>query len=127
MSGISARDRKYFQLALLVARDSECNYKHGAVIVRASNILSVAANRAGSSKKQVKHKQHVITVHAETRAIIKSCIDLEDSILYSARCSKQIVGATISKPCSVCWENMIDAKIHTVVYYDGFRLVKERV
>lgn len=127
MSSISARDEKYFEIALLLAKDSECNYKHGCVIVRAGNILSLAANRVGSSKRQSKHGEYVITVHAETRAIIKACTGLEDATLYSARASKRIYGPAISRPCPICWENMIDAGIHTVVYHDGKQLRKERV
>jgi deoxycytidylate deaminase len=120
---ITSRDVRYYELALKVSRLSDCSSRHGAVVVRGGNVLSVACNKNTTHPVTRRHKAFSTSVHAEQRALILAASDLRHATVYSARSH----GHKIGKPCLMCYELMRDVGIGAVVYWDGNQLVKERL
>lgn len=120
---ITSRDVRYYELALKASRLSDCSSRHGAVVVRGGNVLSVACNRNVTHPITRKHKGFSTSTHAEQRALILAMTDLRHATVYSARSH----GHRIAKPCDMCKGLMRDAGVASVVYWDGERLVKERL
>jgi deoxycytidylate deaminase len=120
---ITSRDIRYYELALKVARNSDCPSKHGAVIVRGGNVLSLACNRNVSHPVTVRHKPFATSIHAEQRALVLAQTDCRYATLYSARAN----GYHIGRPCAMCAELMRDVGINSVVFFDGQTLMKERL
>jgi len=120
---ITPRDIRYYNLALKIAYLSECNYKHGAIIVAGSRIISVATNKLRTHPVTQKWRGHMSTCHAEQRAIALSRCDVTGMTLYSARAGK----SKISKLCPMCSFLCQEAGIARIVYSDGYELIKERL
>lgn len=120
---ITSKDVRYYEMALKVARLSDCSSLHGAVIVRGGNVLSLACNRRVTHPVASRLKPFATSIHAEQRALILAQTDCKHGTLYSARSN----GLNLGKPCALCMQLIITAQIKTVVYFDGNNLVKERV
>lgn len=121
---LSARDQKLYTQAMKLAELSECDSRHGAIVARGSNVLSMGIN---------KYKTHPVSrrysgfdgcsVHAEQRALILARGDVRGCTLYSARAN----GSKASKPCVMCAELMRDAGIRFVVYFSDGEIIRERI
>lgn len=120
---ITSKDVRYYEMALKVARLSDCGSLHGAVIVRGGNVLSLACNRRVTHPASSRLKPFATSIHAEQRVLILAQTDCKYGTLYSARAN----GMQLGRPCTLCMQLMITAQIKTVVYFDGNNLVKERV
>lgn len=121
---ISARDWRYYAQAMKLAELSECNRKHGAIITRGSVTIAFGVNKKRTHPVSRKHCGFdTCTVHAEQMALIMARSDVTGCTLYSA----QFTGVQKSKPCDMCSELISIAGIKYVVYFDGSKLVKERV
>lgn len=128
MSAITTRDIENYNLALNIANNSQCRYKHGALITRGGNILSTGINVIAHKKGiTLRYGRHCITIHAEIKAVLNCRADnVQGTILYSARIGKN-GKACISKPCEICAAILKEYGIYQVVYFDGTKLIKERL
>ena len=120
---ITSRDIRFYEMAEKVARLSDCASKHGAIVVRSGNVLSVACNRKTSHPVVSRHKPLATSIHAEHRCLVLAQSNVSHATLYSAR----VNGERKGKPCRMCHSLMIDAGITSMVYFNGIELVKERI
>ena len=121
---LSAKDEKYYIDAMKIAELSECDSRHGALVVRGGNPLAYGVNRYRSHPVSRKYSGFdKCTIHAEQRALILARTDLRGATLYSARAN----GTRTSRPCRMCSELIREAGIKFVVFYTGTEVIKERV
>lgn len=83
--------------------------RHGAVVVKNGNVLSVGTN-IDKNHPNVVSPEHIkpgCSVHAEVAAMRRVRGDLSGATIYVARVSKAGLPA-LSRPCSAC-ERAIDA------------------
>lgn len=116
----------FIRLAYNVAALSMCSMKHGAVIAKGGAVLGVACNRKVThpvSQRYAKDPMQITTIHAEQRALILCNANVRGATLYSVRLN----GDGRSCPCNMCRALCTDAGIHTIVYHDGRKFVKERL
>lgn len=123
---VSSRDLKFFNVALKLAEESECNYKHSAIIIKGGIILSMAVNKRTNHKITRRYGAFCISMHAEIRAILK-IPNTRNTTVYSARLGKSTKEPRKSKPCSICMEILRELGTHTIVYYDGKEIIKETI
>lgn len=115
---MSRRDRSFLDLALKIAETSDCNSKHGAVIVKGGRVMSVGVNKFRNDPafvpSDVKNGRGTIfSIHAEEFALSRAG-DVKGAVMYIARLSKR--GPAFSRPCNHCAKKLIKAGIKTVVY-----------
>lgn len=115
----SARDMKFYELATMLAYDSECRFRMGAVITNGARIMALGTNKIKTHPVQKRYGSHVVSIHAEYAAILHARCDLTGSTLYIARFKN-----LISKPCASCALLMVEAGIKYMVYHDGNKVVK---
>lgn len=130
MYTVTRRDLERFDLAVKVACESDCNFRHGVVISCGSRIISIGMNRYKprfTTSGNFNPRQIKISIHAEENAITKAGrFHLKGSTLYSARSlANGMYG--ISKPCQNCAKWIILNEIKFVVYFDGAGIIKEKV
>lgn len=88
--------KEYMNIALDLARESEHNFKHAAVIVKGNKILGTAQNKYCN-----RSVPGIGSIHAEEKCIKKCTFkDLKGSNIYIARIASY--GPALSKPCSRC-------------------------
>lgn len=115
----STRDLKFFELATMLADDSTCRFRMGAVIAHGARIVALGTNKIKTHPVQRRYGSHVVSIHAEYAAILRARCDLTGSTLYVARFKD-----LISKPCASCALLMYEAGIKYMVYHDGNKVVK---
>lgn len=122
---ITKRDIERYRIAYAVAQESLCRFQIGAVIYMGARFITCAHNVVKTHPIQTKeYGQHVISIHAEFAAIIKSRTNISGATMYIARASAH---KNTSKPCHVCRELMSMAGIKYIVYTTNGELVKESV
>lgn len=119
---ITAKDKWGYDLAMQVAKLSQCRYRLGAVIVKGSRVLSVGCNVTKSHPIHKEYPNWTISIHAEHSAILKATTDVSGATVFVARQG----GNKASKPCSFCLAVLLEAGIKEIVYYNG-ALVRERI
>lgn len=119
---ITSKDKWGYDLALQVAKLSQCRYRLGAVIVKGSRVLSVGCNVLKSHPVHREYPPHVISIHAEHSAILKATTDVSGATVFVAR----LGGNKTSKPCPFCLAVLVEAGIRDIVYFDK-QLTKERI
>ena len=124
--GISAKDMHYFNQAVKVAGNSQCRYSHGSIIRRGKSILATACNKIKTHPVQRRYGSHVCSIHAEAATLIKARTNVTGTICYSARVRPDGTLA-ISKPCASCWDLLVESGIRWVIYFDGNKIVREKV
>ena len=116
---LSNRQQSFLNLAMKVAEPSECNHRHGAVIVRGGSVLSVGMNKwrnevALINQLHAEGRSTNISVHAEVDALSRVA-DPRGATIYVARVNRN--GAPrLSKPCSSCARALKDAGISKIIY-----------
>lgn len=121
---LTKRDLSRYDLALDVAKASELRYKIGAVIYRGKTRISLATNVLKSHPEHAKrYGPHVISIHAEHRALLLARTSVEGATIYIARYG----GRGIAKPCDNCRTYLLESGIAYMVYYNGVQIVKERI
>lgn len=115
-----SRHLRFLQLAAFAAAQSDCPFKHGALIVRGGAVLASSPNKhrnppaisyAGSS------------VHAESAALRRT--NAAGATLYVTRIAPS--GIAMSRPCTRCWTAIERAGVKTVVYTTSSGFEVERV
>ncbi len=131
-------DERWFDLAMKTARLSECQFKHGAVIVIHGKPISLGMNipenrniqklfnRGPYNHEAHKRRERSDQIHAEVHAILKAGTDLKGSTLYSARYRPKGLRGD-SCPCESCAQIISLSGISTVVYQDNGNLVKVKL
>lgn len=126
-SPVSAKDYRWYNLALRTAALSNCRYQLGAAIIgKGGNVLSLGSNILKSHTDHKHWPSWVVSTHAEHVCIRHARhrdIDLRGTTMYIAR----LGGNEISKPCIMCAEYIYLAGIRTIVYNDGNNLRKVKV
>jgi tRNA(Arg) A34 adenosine deaminase TadA len=114
------RHQRFLELAARNAALSNCQFKHGSLIVRGGAVLSSSPNRhrnppaidyLGSS------------VHAEVAALRRA--NAAGATLYVVRLAPS--GLALSRPCPRCWTAIERSGVKSVVYSTGSGYEVERV
>jgi pyrimidine deaminase RibD-like protein len=114
------RHLRFLELAARNAAQSNCPFKHGALVVRAGRILSSAPN---------KHRNPPAidylgsSVHAEVAALRGT--HAAGAILYVARLAPS--GLALSRPCERCWTAIGRSGVKSVIYSTRTGFAVERV
>lgn len=110
-----ARDVRFLNRAIEVAKSNEYKWHMGAVIAKGNRFIIQAKNRFRNDPLVVPHDA---SIHAE-RAAIRAALVKEPSLagctIYVARYapSKTI---RMARPCSKCMRLILDAGIRRIVY-----------
>lgn len=139
---VSRNDIKFMDLAIAVARSSECRYLHGSVIAFNGRPLIAASNiddrrfptsryshliQRHFSQSAKERRERSDSIHAECHCILKARCDLRGAVLYSARVNRKGDCAS-SLPCAACWQMIQIVGIKTIVWFDNNGIIlKERV
>lgn len=139
---VSNNDIWFMELAIKAATQSDCKFKHGAVITSHGRPLVTAHNmnklipvdhryreaiRRHFCKDAKARRERSDSTHAEAYAIIRSATDLRGTTLYSARTTRKGEKRN-SCPCPSCWQMIAIAGIKTVLWLDDDgKIVKERM
>lgn len=116
----SRTNRKYLDLALKLAAASDCEQKHGTVIVKGGRVLAVGINKDRNDPTVVVSdtgpdaRGTIFSVHAEIDAL-KRVKDARGAVVYVARQSKTGTEA-FSRPCDGCVKALMDAGVKAVAY-----------
>ena len=113
---LSNKDHRYLKLAMNLAMSSDCNFKHGAVIVKGGRVISTGINRFKNHPKAVspEHIKQYCSVHAEVDAIRK-LKSARGATIYVARIGKR-GNRALSRPCPNCYAAIKSAGIAKIVY-----------
>ena len=104
-------------MAFEIARDSTLRCRHGAVIVKNGNVVSVAANRLRNDPRFVEDaddKSSIHSYHAEIMAINRANTSLRGATIYVAR--ERHGQPSLSRPCSNCYDAIVSAGIKEIIY-----------
>ena len=104
-------DSKFIKLAEKIANTSSCKYKHGAVLVRGKEIISIGVNRSIGFDKILTQFGFAYTLHAELDVIRKTYSIPSNSTLYVARKKFKM-----SKPCDKCLSIINNTNIVRIVF-----------
>lgn len=117
---LSNRDKRFLKLATSIAeKNSDCRFRHAAVIVKSGSVLSIGYNKFKNHPDIIEeHKiKQYCSVHAEADAIKKLKSPAKGATIYVAR-----IGLSgkerLSRPCNHCYKKIIEAGITKIVYTD---------
>lgn len=115
---MSKSDQKYLAQAVDLAKMSECNYKHGAVIRKSGKTISVGVNYGVNDPAYLSDEvaaEHA-AIHAEVAAMNAARkVDLNGATIYVARVIKN-GEPRMSKPCERCQKALKERGIRKVFY-----------
>lgn len=115
---MTGRIEKFFRIAKEAARNSECHFRHGAVLAKSSRVLNVSGNINRYCKFADFHRTEDGhgTIHAEIGAILGiSRSVLRSSDVYVIRINRE--GELMnSRPCDMCMTAMQHVGIKRVFY-----------
>ena len=119
LKALSKKERKYIELAKLVSNQSDYMHKHGAVLVKGSNVVNVSCNKnkfSSFAKRFKKGDKHFATVHAELGSILNvERTNTQGATIYVVRTNNHDE-LRLSKPCDMCEEAMRWVGIKKVIY-----------
>lgn len=107
---LSNKDQRFLDMACGVALESECKFRHGAVVVKHGHVLGSAPNVQKNDPLYVDHKHSQI--HAEIGALKKAGWP-DKATIYVARVNGH-GEARLSKPCANCQEVLDQHRIRVV-------------
>lgn len=132
---ITKNDKYWFDVAMQTAEFSQCQFRHGAVIlykrkpislgcnVLKNRNLSRLLNNASYNADAEARRKRSDQIHAEVTAILKARTDLKGSCLYSARCRPNRLPGD-SAPCESCAQIIALSGISCVVFWADNQLQK---
>lgn len=112
----SGRDARYLKKAYEVAKSSECNQRHGAVVVKNGNVLSFATNK-NRNRVDILEEDQVkahASVHAEVAALSRVANPRGCTVYVSRALNSG--GPGLSKPCQRCERYLKAAGVKRVVW-----------
>lgn len=107
---------RFLNLAVEAAKASKARQRHGCVVVKNGNILSVGFNIDINhpTKLSEEHVKSGASVHAEMRALSRVA-DPSNTVVYVARINKK--GSLMySRPCTRCEDQLDSYGIKRVVH-----------
>jgi len=107
--------KKFIDLAEKIATASSCKYKHGAILVRDKEILSVGVNRMLGFDPVLTRYGLFYSLHAEMDALRKVRNLPQNTTLYITRNKFRH-----SAPCPDCWRIIHSIKEIGRVVFSGF-------
>ena len=110
--GLSRKDRSMFKLAAKMAVKSDCQIRHGAVVVRGGSILGLGFNRKINGATSEPY-----TIHAEVDALNNVDGLVDGATMYVVRIYADDTYA-LSLPCESCYNTMNLYGIKKVVFSD---------
>lgn len=115
---LSSRDKKWLALSTKIAALSECNQRHGALIVKGGSVLSMGVNKTTNTPRNLS-KYHIngfASVHSEVQAIRQASPGaLRGATIYVSRINNR--GQTLlSRPCADCYGVIVAAGIKKIIY-----------
>lgn len=105
-----SKDKRFLDMAAGVALESECKFRHGAVVVKHGHILGSGPNIQKNDPKFVDHKYSQL--HAEIVAMKRAGWPTKGTI-YVARVNG-LGENRLSKPCANCQEVLDSYKMKVV-------------
>lgn len=116
---LSRSQQSFLKLAMRVAEASECNQRHGAIVVRAGSVLSTGLNKwrndiLTSGILFDEGRSTAVSVHAEIDALSRAKYT-KGATLYIARINKKGT-PRFSKPCKNCAKAIKEAGISKIIY-----------
>lgn len=111
---------RYLDLALDIAKNSEHNFRHCAIIVKNNKIQSIALNKY-IGRHFPNENQNIVarhSCHAEQQAIKQLHKKSTNATIYVARVASY--GRAYSKPCDRCTKLLIQYGISKAVYSTCF-------
>lgn len=114
---ITAKNKKFIDLACKIAEKSTSKFRLGCVIVKKNRVVSVGYN--SMEKTHPKSQSFGNYLHSELSALISTPKEeLFNSTAYIMRIKKDgSLGS--SKPCPVCYEALKLANVKTIYYIDS--------
>ena len=115
---ISKQDRSFLHLAMKMAETSECEQKHGAVIVKSGRVLALGNNkwRNRPTEGAVLNNEDMknMTVHAEVDALSR-VKNAHGAVIYVARVNGH-GEPKMSRPCDNCYKAIKMAGLKRIIY-----------
>lgn len=116
---LSRNQRSFLNLAMRAAESSDCNQRHGAIVVRSGSVLAIGTNkwRNHISTAGILHdegRSQDISIHAEIDALSR-VNNPRGATIYVARVNRT-GKPRLSKPCPACAKALKEAGISKVVY-----------
>lgn len=116
---LSNSQRSFLNLAMRAAESSDCQQRHGAIVVRGGSVLAIGVNkwRNDITMAGILHDQGRsadISIHAEIDALSRVS-NPRGATIYIARVNRR-GKARLSKPCDNCAKALKDAGISKIVY-----------
>lgn len=115
---LSKKDRAYLRVAVALAKTSQCNDKHGAVIVAGGRVIATGVNHKRNDPDRVSDfdKLYGLSTHAEHAALkLINYFVQHNATIYVARVNKQ-GKEMFSRPCNSCYKLLVEYGIKKVVY-----------
>ena len=113
---LSNRDRNMLDRAIVIAAQSTCKQKHGAVIYKGGRVLAVGINSTRNQHPTMEIEAVNYTYHAEIAAIRAAGREsVKDSTLYIARINRR-GNPVYSGPCEECMNRVFSTGIKRVVF-----------
>jgi deoxycytidylate deaminase len=116
---LSKKEKKYIELAKRISYQSDCDHRHGAVLVKGSNVANTSCNKNKFSSFAMRFKKNNKSharIHAELGSILNiERANTEGAIIYVVRTNNQHE-LRLSKPCSMCEAAMRWVGIKKVIY-----------
>ena len=132
---ITKNDEYWFNFAMKTAEISQCQFRHGAVILYKRKPISLGCNliknrninklinNAPYNKIAEERRNRSDQIHAEVVAILRARTDLKGTCLYSARCRPRGLPGN-SAPCESCSQIIELTGISSIVFWDNNGLKK---
>ena len=104
------------RLALRLAKQSDCTFRHGAVLLKGGRVIAAGHNVYRNHPRYVspEHIRANCTIHAE-ESVLRQVADARRATLYVARLGKR-GNPMLSKPCLRCWDLIRAAGVTKVIF-----------
>jgi len=125
---LSRKEKKHIALAKRISFQSDCDHRHGAVLIKGSNVVNTSYNKNKFSSFAMRFKKgnkDYATVHAELGSILNiERTNTEGATIYVVRTNNQ-QKLRMSKPCDMCEAAMRWVGIKKVIYSTNEGVFKE--
>lgn len=116
---LSRSQRSFLNLAMRAAESSDCQQRHGAIVVRGGSVLAIGVNkwRNDVTMAGILHdegRSSDVSIHAEIDALSRVS-NPRGATIYIARVNRR-GKARLSKPCDNCAKALKNAGISKIVY-----------
>lgn len=114
IAGFSSQQRRWLDLAVKTAELSECQNRHGAVLIKGGNCIALGRNKMKNDPDTIKNIPYNYSRHAEIDALARAG-NCKNSTLYIARINNK-GDEMLSRPCTRCMSVIIQSGVKQVIY-----------